>query len=154
MPKFPVKIVNFETINGLQWYKIQSLNGYSRTRVKQKLLRRRTGVHESISNRRKSRRLNAKEVFTSKKVEFFHFLLADGTVKLSGRDQFITLSQELNGVCRMKNHSPIPLNTLTLSGGRIRHWMRCWKAVLTIIGTLVVAGIYRNHGPVSRSSQY
>ena len=43
-------------------------------------------------------------------------------------------------------------STWTLSGGRIRHLM-CWKAVLTIIGTLLVAGDDRSHGRVSRSSQ-
>ena len=41
---------------------------------------------------------------------------------------------------------------LTLSGGRIRHWMCCWKVILTIIGTLKVVWICRSRGPVSRCS--
>ena len=32
-------------------------------------------------------------------------------------------------------------------------WLCCWKAALTIIGTLMVAENCRSHGPVSRSSQ-
>ena len=63
----------------------------------------------------------------------------------------ITLNQELNSMCRLKNHSQYHSSALTLSGGRTRHWMCCWRAVLTIIGTSTVAG---NHGPVSRSSEY
>ena len=35
-------------------------------------------------------------------------------------------------------------SALTLSGGRIRHWMCCWRDVLTIIGTLTVAGNHRS----------
>ena len=62
----------------------------------------------------------------------------------------ITLNQELNSMCRLKNHSQYHSSALTLSSGRMQHWMCCWRAVLTIIGTSMVAG---NHGPVSRSSE-
>ena len=48
----------------------------------------------------------------------------------------------------------VPCDMLMLSGGQLQHWMCCWKGVLTIIGTLMVAGIYRRPGPVSRSSQH
>ena len=66
----------------------------------------------------------------------------------------ITLNQELNSTWRKKNHSQYHFNTLTLSGGRIRHWMCCWKAVLMIIWTLMLIGIHRKNGPVSRTSRY
>ena len=39
------------------WCKTWPLNGFSRTRTRQKLPRRRKGVYESSSNRRKSRKL-------------------------------------------------------------------------------------------------
>ena len=46
--------VNLETtISTLSWYKIQPLNGVNLTRARQKLLRRRKGVYESFSSRRK-----------------------------------------------------------------------------------------------------
>ena len=51
-------------------------------------------------------------------------------------------------------HSQHHSKTLMFSGGRILRWMCCWKAVLTIIGTRMVTGIYPTFGPVSRSSQY
>ena len=44
-----------------------------------------------------------------------------------------------NCMCRVKCHSQYRSSTLTMSGGRIRHWMCCWKAALTSIGTLMVA---------------
>ena len=52
-----MKMVNLETTTDARsLYKIQSLNGHNLTRAKQKLLRRRTRVHESFSSRRKSRK--------------------------------------------------------------------------------------------------
>ena len=46
-----------------------------------------------------------------------------------------TLSQEINSVCRVRNHSQFHWSASVLSGGRIQHWMCCWKAELTMIGT-------------------
>ena len=43
----------------------------------------------------RARRLNAKEVFMSKKVENFIFPVADGTVKLSGRDHVFRRSTSI-----------------------------------------------------------
>ena len=42
------------TIDTQSWYKIWPLNGISRTRAKQKLLRRRKEVYESFSRRLKN----------------------------------------------------------------------------------------------------
>ena len=42
---------------------------------------------------------------------------------------------------------------LTLSGGRIRHGMYCWTIDLKTVGTMMVTGSYRGHGPVTPSSQ-
>ena len=64
------------------------------------------------------------------------------------------IRHHVNTMCRMKDHSQYHPSTLKLSGGPIQHWMCCWKAVLTITGTLMVDRNYRSHGPVSRSSQY
>ena len=50
-----MKTVNLETITDTQsWYTIQPLDGFNPIRVKRKLLRRRKGVYESFSSRRKS----------------------------------------------------------------------------------------------------
>ena len=54
----------------------------------------------------------------------------------------ITLNQVFNALCRLKSHSQCHCDTKTWSGGRMRRWMCCWKAVSTIIGTLIVAWIY------------
>ena len=48
----------------------------------------------------------------------------------------ITLNQELNSVRRMKNHTQCHLNTLTLSGARIRHWMYCLENRLDGYGNI------------------
>ena len=66
----------------------------------------------------------------------------------------ITKNQEFSSTCRRKKHSQYYCDTLTLSDGRIRHWMCRWNAVLTIIGTLMRLETYRSHGPGSRSSSY
>ena len=49
--------VNLETTTDTQsWFKILPLNGFNLIRVKRKLLRRRRGVYESFSSRRRSRK--------------------------------------------------------------------------------------------------
>ena len=51
-----MKDVNLETTTDTQsWYKILPLSEYNLIRIKRKLLRRRKGVSESFSSRRKSR---------------------------------------------------------------------------------------------------
>ena len=66
----------------------------------------------------------------------------------------VTLNQELSSMCR-KMTSQYHCDTLTWSGEKkqVLSWTCCWKAVLTILGTLVVTGIHRSFGPVSRSSK-
>ena len=53
----------------------------------------------------------------------------------------ITLNRELNSMCRRKKHSQYHCDML------------CWKAVQTIIGTLMATETYLNLRRVSRSSQ-
>ena len=47
----------------------------------------------------------------------------------------ITLNQELSSMCRRKN-SQYHCETLTRSRKQILSWTCCWKAALTILGTL------------------
>ena len=55
----------------------------------------------------------------------------------------ITLNQGSILKWLTRGHSQYHPNFAMLSGGRTRHWMYCWKVVLTIIGTWIVAGNYQ-----------
>ena len=50
------------------------------------------------------------------------------------------------------SHSQFHCETLTWPGLRIRPWMYCWSAALTIIGTSKQTEIYRTRGQVSHGS--
>ena len=40
---------------------------------------------------------------------------------------------------------PIPVKYIDVSGGKVRHWMCCWKVALATLGLLRVARNYRGH---------
>ena len=68
-----------------------------------------------------------------------------------------SLSESWTGFTKftlLKDHSQYQCETLSWSCERTQPWMFCWRAVLMIIGTLMVTGAYRNRGLVSGSSQY
>ena len=66
----------------------------------------------------------------------------------------ITFNHGSNFTCQNKGSFQYHSSTWTLSGGRIRHGMCCWRAASTIIGTLTVTLRFLGHGPLSRHSRY
>ena len=96
-----------------------------------------------------ARRLNAKEVLTPHNGENI-FPIADGTVKLSGGDQVLSIST----LIQERNHSQFHYDTLTWPELRVRPWMWCLNAAWTIIGMSRETETYQMRGRVSHDSPY